>query len=1230
MPDPSTCPTCGAPLPLDAPRGLCPACLLAAAREDSEDSPVTISLHPASPSVGAAAEAFTALAESLGGLPRILLRDTDPASGVEAVARPASPEMPSPPPDRNARLQLFGEIAHGGMGAILKGRDTDLGRDLAVKVLLERHRENPDLVRRFVEEAQIAGQLQHPGVVPVYELGALADRRPYFAMKLVKGRTLADVLAARPSPTADRMGLLATLHQVTQTVAYAHARGVIHRDLKPANVMVGGFGEVQVMDWGLAKVLPRGGVADDPNSDEETGDTVIATARSGTDADESRAGSVLGTPAYMPPEQARGEIHNVDERADVFALGSILCEVLTGSPAHVGRSGIKILDAARIGDLTDARSRLDACGADAELIALALDCLAPDPDARPRSASSVSDRLGGFLRSIEARLRTAELERAAESARAEEAQARVLVERSRRRRTMALAASLLALAAVGGLGAVLVAGQRQARALAGARALEGAWVLLNQAKSDPHDPARWRALMAAVKSIDADGLEPSARTLLAADLAAAESGLRDAERIATFRQALVDVRSAEQDAGPSGTDAAYAVAFREAGIDINAASAETDLLNLAGRPEAVAIDVAGFLDHLSGVRRSARRSIEEWQRPLTLARALDPDPNRSELRLLLAKPDRRSITADLRARAEVAGAGDLPGPTAVLLAQALDESGELDSAASLLRQIAARLPGDLWVNFSLGEMLTRVRPAQFEDSIRFYTAARVIRPETAHMLADLLDEHGRSEEAFSIFDDLTKRRPDDPWHLTSYGKILKAHGLPEAETILDRAIKLGRDSIRSSPSYFGYHAWLGDALRCSGELDEAIECYRAAIRLHPDASAAIYNNLGLALFDSGDLEGAIESYHAAIRLDPDNVGSYSNLGNALHHTGELEGAIDSYRKAILLDPKDAKVRFNFGITLSLSGNSEGAIESYRETIRLDPDYFKAHMNLGMLLRAQGDLKGAIESYRAAVHLAPENFLAHYYLGNALRTSGNLADAIASYRTAIHLNPNLAEGHCNLGLSLLETGDPEGALRALNRGHELGSRELKWKYPSGGWVKEAEQAVATARRSDEVIAGRDRPSDAGEASAFAMVAYRSGHYVASARLFGEALATEPGLAEDRAAQHRYNAACAAALAAAGERKDDPPPDEEAKARLRRQALDWLRAELAAWSEVLDRKDKDAKARAEVVATLEHWQKDHDLSGVREADALAGLPEAERAEWQALWEEVDGLIAEPMPE
>lgn len=418
-----------------------------AASDDSLDAALAIAFGP---DTGSSAFTGGSILDSLGenqASPALVLLREPESLGSAPVVRPLSVEMSSGQ-DPPARLQLYGEIAHGGMGVILKGRDINLGRDVAVKVLRKTLHGKPEVQQRFIEEAQISGQLQHPGIAPVYDIGELADRRPYFTMKLVKGKTLAALLAARKTPDQESGRWLSIFSQMCQTLAYAHARGVIHRDLKPSNVMVGAFGEVQVMDWGVAKVLTEGGITDEVRSRQrecasESG--VIRTAQ-GTDSpgagSHTQAGTVLGTPSYMAPEQASGEVELVDERADVFGLGAILCEILTGNPPYTGK-GTEVVSKARAAQLDDAFARLDACGADAELVSLTRHCLAARLWERPRDAGVVAEQVTVYQTSVSQRLRQAELARAAEEARAVEAQATAVQERRARRMTLALAATVL-------------------------------------------------------------------------------------------------------------------------------------------------------------------------------------------------------------------------------------------------------------------------------------------------------------------------------------------------------------------------------------------------------------------------------------------------------------------------------------------------------------------------------------------------------------------------------------------------------------------------------------------------------------------------------------------------------------------------------------------------------------------------------------------------------------------
>ena len=319
-------------------------------------------------------------------------RTSDPAATTDeplaAADRAGGVGIPAGASSPAARYRLGEEIARGGMGVVYRATDAVLGREVAVKVLQEKYAPDSGTARRFADEARITGQLQHPNVPAVHDLGALPDGRPFLAMKLIKGETLEELLKRLADPAEGRGRFVAAFEQLCQAVAYAHAHDVIHRDLKPANVMVGAFGEVQVMDWGLAKVLgarPEGGT--DPEA--TTTGTAVRSLRESDDLF-TQAGSVLGTPAYMPPEQAAGAVGAIDTRSDVFGLGAVLAVVLTGRPPFVADTSESTRVKAAQGDVGECFARLDACGADPDLVALCRRCLAPRPEDRPSDAGAVA------------------------------------------------------------------------------------------------------------------------------------------------------------------------------------------------------------------------------------------------------------------------------------------------------------------------------------------------------------------------------------------------------------------------------------------------------------------------------------------------------------------------------------------------------------------------------------------------------------------------------------------------------------------------------------------------------------------------------------------------------------------------------------------------------------------------------------------------------------------------
>jgi hypothetical protein len=284
---------------------------------------------------------------------------------------------------------------------------------------------------------------------------------------------------------------------------------------------------------------------------------------------------------------------------------------------------------------------------------------------------------------------------------------------------------------------------------------------------------------------------------------------------------------------------------------------------------------------------------------------------------------------------------------------------------------------------------------------------------------------------------------------------------------------------------------------------------------------------------------------------------------------------------------------------------------------------KAHTNLGNALHDKGEVDEAIQHYRQAIRLDPKFAGAHNNLGAALKAQGRVGEAIQHYRTAILLDPKSAHAHGALGQALLYQGRFAQAGEATRRCLDLLPAGHPLRTLATNQLRQCQLHLDLEERLPAILLGKAQPAGAAERLGLAQLCQQYKHlYAASARFYAEAFVEEPPLAEDLGAGHRYAAACAAARAAGGQGKDAAHPDEKEQAHLRGQALDWLRADLAAWARLSDK--SAPAAHSQVRRALTHWRQDPDLGGLRDKAELARLPGAERQACRELWAEVDAVL------
>jgi eukaryotic-like serine/threonine-protein kinase len=1109
MADANRCPSCGDQRPEDAPEGLCPRCL--ASQAVTGDTPARL---------GTTAESgpqSTETGRSAGPTDQdsMATRVPTPESIDEAARRTGhwstdadlttdgnadSNQLP-----RGSTVRYFGdyeiqkELGRGGMGVVYQARQVTLNRPVALKMIkagvLADHAE----LQRFQNEAEAVALLDHPGIVPVYEVGE-HDGQRYFSMKLVEGGNLADQLASMKDNPRAAATLLA---ETAEAVHHAHMRGILHRDLKPANILVDTAGHPHVTDFGLAKRVEG-------------------------DVEMTASGAILGTPAYMSPEQAHGRRGSITTATDVYGLGAILYAMLTGKAPFGGSSVMDTLDAVRTRPPEPPKKFNVHVPRDLETICLK--CLEKDPRRRYSSAHELAADLNNWL---DSRPITARRVGASE---------RAWLWCKRRPAIAALSAATLLAVVVGAAGMFAV----QVNANTNLRSANDS---LDKANGELKTSnialvkQRTRSEVREAQAIDA--------VKRFGDVVSKNAELKNNPTLETLRKELLkeplgffeSLRTSLQADGDTKPESLARLA-----------SAAFDLAHLSEQ-------IGNKQDALAAYRESA--SIHQ--------RLANADPSSSKPRRELAHT-LYNMSILLRAtgqQAEAIKACETATGIQTELSEAQPTSADLREDLANSRNALAGLLSDAGKQAEALKLYELARSAFSELSLAYPTVSR-LRSSHARVCLNI----------GIIFKDSGKRA--------------------EALKYYEEALAIRRQLVDNDPESIPYRDELAQSLinfadqqRVAAKRTEALESYASA--------RAILEKL--VLISPSDTE---IQYNLAISCM--NVGTLQfEMGKPAEALTALDIARETLQK--LVDGNPAVIDFRRTLAL-VCINRAGALVASGKNAEAIPFAEEAL---------------AIQRKLAAEHpekpdLASDMGLTLYNLARLDVDAGRLEEGRARMRSAVEWQGKA-----------LAANPANPTYRRYQVAHLTGLILVSRKLVDANGAAEAERELAKLKASDPATIALDerlaaiakgaRPKDNAERLALAQRSYDTKRFVAAARLWAEALDTDPKLGDNRQGGHRYNAACSAALAGCGQSKDDPPPDDAAKAKLRKQALDWLQAELAVWTKFVETGPPQAKAF--IVQTLKHWQEDSDLAGIRESKALETLPEAEREGFRALWAEVQTL-------